>query len=222
MRDLSPEVLALFCSHMDDATALGTFAACCTWLRDALCHPDFFGARCQLRREASPRSLIGCAFVPPPGNVPKRLRPFFEQSLDFSLGSEPKGVTMITQITLRFAAEDKLFYSDLPKEVATGVFRYDAGPWPAAFALQVAAAEEDEAGAAAERPSRRARQRRTRGKAATRPRIRMTTAGAASEYPSDWVPSGHGEKRKQGRGSSAPGRQKWPRGHRTATLGVGQ
>ena len=136
LRDLSPEVFALFCSHMSDATALGTLESCSTWLRDAVSHPDFFSARCQLRRGGLVPS-DGCVFVPPPANVPVRLRPFFEQSLDFSRGTEPKGVTLITQLALRFCREDRLFYSDLPKEVSTGAFTYDAGPWPAAFALQV-------------------------------------------------------------------------------------
>jgi hypothetical protein len=136
LRDLSPEVFALFCSHMSDASALGTLASCSAWLRDTVSHPDFFSARCQLRHGGRVPS-DGCVFVPPPANVPARLRPFFEQSLDFSRGTEPKGVTLVTQLALRFCREDRLFYSDLPKEVSTGAFTYDAGPWPAAFALQV-------------------------------------------------------------------------------------
>ena len=79
--------------------------------------------------------LDGCACLPRLEAAPGQLSVYFDACIDYSRGAEPKPVSVSTVVSITHQQRDVRFHSQLPE--VRGTFRYEAGPWPAAYALQV-------------------------------------------------------------------------------------
>lgn len=81
--------------------------------------------------------LNGCACLLRREHAPSVIQDYFNQCVDHSRGTELYPLTISTVITLRYKRKEIQFHSQLPAELVDGTFQYEAGPWPAAVALQV-------------------------------------------------------------------------------------
>ena len=135
-------MLVSICEHLDDRLVITCLAVVSHPLLDTLRSDRFWHARGSHLIQTLARSLPadvahvlnGCAYLPVPeqhATVPLYV---FQHSIDFSMGQERYAVTINTSITKEREGEQRQFYSALPELAG---FRYDAGPKPAAFALQV-------------------------------------------------------------------------------------
>ena len=86
--------------------------------------------------------LDGCACLPRVAGASALLNAYFDACIDYSRGTEPRTMSMSTVVTITHQQQEVRFHSQLPEQLVQGTFRYDAGPWPAAFALQVCRAGE--------------------------------------------------------------------------------
>ena len=142
---LAPDLLAAVCLHIDDdRDVLCALASVSRSLRAAIHRPEIvqsLAARAQARLKPLLQSaapfIDGCACLMRREHTPAALRAYFESSVDYSRGTELHPLTISTVLSIRYAQQEIRFHSQLPPELVNGTFRYEAGPWPAAFALQV-------------------------------------------------------------------------------------
>jgi hypothetical protein len=141
LHNLAPELLMLFCSRMDDRTVFGGLAGVARSLHDTIQQREFLTARGQLRLADLPADVRqyadGCACLLHPKGAPEALGLYFDTCVDYSRGSEPCTVTVSTIVSIVHQQREVRFHSQLPSGLVDGSFCYDAGPWPAAVALQV-------------------------------------------------------------------------------------
>ena len=142
---LAPDLLAAVCLHIDDdRDVLCALASVSRSLRAAIHRPGIvqsLAARAQARLKPLLQSaapfINGCACLLRREHTPAALRSYFENSVDYSRGTELHPLTISTVISMRYEEQIIRFHCQLPPELVNGTFRYEAGPWPAAFALQV-------------------------------------------------------------------------------------
>lgn len=138
VNEMAPEILALICFHLSDITVFCGLPLSSKSLQASMRSTAFLGALTRLQHDVPWASLLhDCAIRPNISKAPDYVSPYLEATpFDFSRGEEPYFVSISTSLTIPSGANGELIhlYSDMP---CLADFSYEAGPWPAAFPLQV-------------------------------------------------------------------------------------
>ena len=136
---LPRDLLVAVCFHLTDRDVLYALSSVSRELRVELHRAEFLALRAQSRLNLLPMSqlLDGCACLLQRAGAPSVLQHYFDRCIDYSRGTELHPLTISTVIELHYQEKEIRFHSQLPAELVDGTFRYEAGPWPAAVALQV-------------------------------------------------------------------------------------
>ena len=150
--DADLDVLAQICLHLSDRTALFRLPCVSAALRSALHHQQFLSARLRLKSRSlslRARKLLDMSAIPRSPKHVAALEQYFAQSCDISRGSEPCLISINTRILLgahgQFLPPETHLLQEgstylqctMPRDIVSGEFLYEAGPWPAAYPLQV-------------------------------------------------------------------------------------
>ena len=135
---LPRDLLAAVCFNLTDRDVLYALSSVSRELRVELHRAEFLATRAQSRLSLLPSQLLnGCACLLQRAGAPSALQHYFDRCIDYSRGTELHPLSIRTVINLHYQEKEIRFHSQLPAELVDGTFRYEAGPWPAAVALQV-------------------------------------------------------------------------------------